>query len=358
MKSTTLKVAMPLAAIAGLLLIIGWIAGMFDEKMPPGTTPPANLSKADTVAVVKSEQLLYEPVPASIQAKQATIISSRILSRIEKIHVRAGDSVSQGQLLIELEAKDLQSRVSQANARINSVNARLTEAQQSLQRALDLKSSGAIARAELEKAQANRDALLADMTNAKQALQEAKTALGFAKIYSPIDGRIVDRFAEPGDTIQPGVQMLSIYNPLSLRVEANVRELLALPITLGQALEVYIPAMEKSLTSIVEELVPAGNTGSRSFRVKSRLPFSDGLLPGMYARVQVPAGKQTLLLIPKDRVASVGQLDVVWVHNQGIAERRFIRTGKTKNDGLIEVVSGLNEGDLLLPIQPIKNPSS
>ncbi len=73
----------------------------------------------------------------------------------------------------------------------------------------------------------------------------------------------------------------------------------------------------------------------------------------MYARLEVPAGEETLLVIPKDRVAQVGQLDVVWVAAHGIEQRRFIRTGKQINQQLVEVVSGLSEGEALLPIPSI-----
>ena len=69
----------------------------------------------------------------------------------------------------------------------------------------------------------------------------------------------------------------------------------------------------------------------------------------MYARLQVYAGDRRRLLIPADRVASVGQLDVVWVANKGSAERRFVRLGPPGIDGTVEVISGLTSGELVLP---------
>lgn len=367
MNKTRFNILIVLLAIAGLLLVVAWMAGMFSEKMAPGTTKPPVVDSSAAITVISQPRKLYEPVPASIQAKQATMISSRILSRIEKIHVRAGDLVDKGQLLIELEQTDLQSRLSQANAAVNSVNARLVEAKQSLARAVELSKTGVIAKADLDRAKANHDALLADLTNAKQASHEAKVALGFAKIFAPMNGRIVDRFAEPGDTTQPGVQLLSLYNPLSLRVEAHVREQLAMSLSLQQQLTVVIPATNRQLVSTIEELVPAGNPGSRSFLVKCSLHYSEGLLPGMYARLHIPAGTQSALLVPSRTVARVGQLDVVWTVDQGVVTRRFIRTGKTADNDMVEVISGLKAGEQLLPVplhipkagvEPITPPSS
>ena len=350
MKSLSIKLVVPIIAILTLLVMIAWMAGVFTQKMSPGLTVLAKSERTDTIAVIRREQPIFESVPASIEAKQATLISSRILSRIEKIHVRAGDMVAKGQTLIDLEKTDLQSRVSQAQASTESVNARLTEALQSLSRAKELTQKGLLAQADLDKAQSNHDSLVADLMNAKQALEEANAALSFARVTAPINGRVVDRFAEPGDTVQPGVQLLSLYNPISLRAEANVREKLALSLQAGQLLQVTVPALGKSINSEIEEIVPVGNSGSRSFLIKSRLQQSQQLLPGMYAQLHIPAGTQSLLLIPKDRVAQIGQLDIVWVANQESVERRLIRTGKTYPDGMIEVVSGLVENERVLRV--------
>jgi RND family efflux transporter MFP subunit len=342
------KLILPIVTVAALLLVIAWIAGLFSDKVPPGMTQPEVEAVAEVIAVSTRQEQLYESVAASIEAKQATIISSRILARIEKVYVRAGDEVEKGQVLIELERSDLESRVARAEASVQAAGARLLEAQQSLGRSRELVEQGLLAQVDLDRAQANHDSLRADLASARQALNEAAASLGFARVVAPIAGRIVDRFAEPGDTAQPGVQLLSLYNPLSLRVEANVREALALSLKLGQPLRVTIASTGEIIEAVVEEMVPAGNVGSRSFMVKSRLQHSSGLLPGMYARVHIPAGEASLLLIPKTSVASVGQLDIVRVQNGSIVERRFVQIGKAYPGDMVEVISGVEEGDRVL----------
>lgn len=351
MTSPVKKFLLPIGAIAGLLLMVAWMAGLFSDKLEPGLNPAAEYSAENAVAATISEISITEPVPASVEAKQATIISSRILARINKIHVRAGDSVTQGQVLLELEKKDLQARTQQSAEQMRAISARLKEARQTLARVEELYKKKLVARADLDKARANHDALKAEMAGARQANEEAEAALDFSEIRAPIDGRVVDRFAEPGDTASPGNKLLSLYNPLTLRVEAHVREQLALSLEEGQELEVEIPALEQTLTAVIEERVPAADPGSRSFLVKARLPFSGQLLPGMYARLLVPAGKEQQLLIPGDRVVQVGQLNLVWVLQDGQAYRRFVRIGKRVPPDQIEVLAGLAEGDQVLPVQ-------
>ena len=130
---------------------------------------------------------------------------------------------------------------------------------------------GLIAVADRDAARANAAALEAELASARQALEEAESAVGYAEIHSPIAGRIVDRFAEPGDTASPGQKLLSLYNPFSLRIEARVREHLALSLQNGQELDVEVPAVGKLFSASVEEIVPAADPGSRSFLVRAIL---------------------------------------------------------------------------------------
>jgi len=343
------KWLLPATTIVVLLIVIAWMAGSFHSKIEPGLTTPKATQALDTITVHREIIQLTEPVPAGVGARQATTISSRTLARITNILVRAGDTVSKGQLLLELEQADLESRLQQATEQVRSVTARLTEARRSLARAEQLHQQELIAAAALDEARANHDALTADLASAQQTVKEAQIAISFTEIVSPIDGRVVERFAEPGDTASPGDKLLTLYNPNSMRIEAAVREGLALPLTLGQEIEVEIPVLERSLTARIEELVPAADPGSRSFMVKAQVDYDGQLLPGMYARMLVPAGEESLLLIPVDRVVQYGQLDIVWVFKEGQVDRRFIRTGSEVRRGYLEVLSGLQENEQILP---------
>lgn len=343
------KILLPVIAIAVLLLMVAVMAGYFSDKIEPGVNDPVVADVSAAVIVVSTTAPFSEPVPASVEAKEATIISSRLLARITAIHVRAGDYVEEGQLLLELEKSDLLARARQAGDQVRSVEARLTEAKQNLKRAEELHQRGLIAVADRDAARADAASLEADLSSARQALEEAETAASYSEIRSPIAGRVVDRFAEPGDTASPGANLLSLYNPFSLWVEARVREQLALSLSMGDQLEVEVPSLDKSYTAKIEEIVPAADPGSRSFLIKAILPSEKQLLPGMYARLKVPAGDRARLLIPADRVARVGQLDVVWVADEGRVLRRFVRLGRPAGEGQVEVLAGLVEGDKVMP---------
>ncbi|MCX2979694.1 efflux RND transporter periplasmic adaptor subunit [Halieaceae bacterium IMCC14734] len=338
----------PVLAIALLLLVVLWMAGLFSSRIEPATVALTSASTSDLWRVESQSVSLTESVPATLEARQSTDISSRILARIENIEVRSGDMVERGQVLISLEQSDLRSRTAQALESIKAAEARLTEATKNYERATSLRQQGLIAQADLDRALANRDALLADQAAAQQVLQEAETALSYAEIRAPISGRVIDRFAEPGDTAVPGIKLLSLYNPMSLRVEAHVRERLALTLLAGQAMRVEIPSLSRTVAAEIEELVPAAEPGSRSFLIKARLEYDAQMLPGMYARLEIPAGSEQQIRIPLERVASLGQLNLVWVERDGVAERRFVKLGPSQA-GMVQVLAGLDEGDLLRP---------
>lgn len=344
------KIILPLLAIIALLLMIAWLAGLFVDKIAPGTNTAVQTNTGEPIAVQASDVIIIEKVPASVEATQATLISSRLMARIVAVRVSAGDTVSRGDLLLELENSDIDAQVKQAEARIGATSARLKEAKQNLERVKELQTKGVMSVSDLDRALANHETLIAEMTGANQALEEARTALSYTKIVAPFDGRVVERFSEPGDTAQPGNKLLALYNPLTLRVEAQVREHLALGLEVGQALQVEIPSLDEVVTAVIEERVPAADPGSRSFLVKAGVAFNQRMLPGMYARLLVPAGTEKQLLIPADRVVHVGQLDLVWVYRDGHTYRRFVRIGQVVQNGQVEILSGLAEGDMVLPL--------
>lgn len=351
-KSTLQKILIPVIALTILLLMVAWLAGSFNEKVSPTVNELANSQTShkasNSYTLVATKETIFEPVAASLKAKQATIISARILARIEQINSRAGNLVKKGDLLIQLEQSDLQSQVLQAQQNVNAMQARDKEAKQNLDRSVELFKTKLVSAFELDKNRATYQTIHAELTAAKQALSQTKTTLSYASLIAPIDGRIIDRFAEPGDTAQPGIKLLSLYNPLSLRVEAQVREQLALTLTHGQSIEIKLPSLNKTIIGEIEEIVPAANTGSRSFLIKVSITYHEDLLPGMYARMLIPAGEQTKLTIPANYVAQVGQLDFVWVNIDGEIQRRFVRLGKEGKDGIVTVISGLMAGDIVI----------
>lgn len=349
MNSVTLgKVIAPMGATVVLAVSIAWMAGLFADKVAPNNIKTI-LQKVDNTWQVSLSVLpKMESAPASLKARETTLISSRILARIEKINVRAGHQVTQGMPLIVLENSDLMSQVAQAKSQLASLQGSMAEAKNALQRIQNLKQQGLASNADLDQAQAMFTRLSGEIQTAVQGQREAEAALAYSKILAPISGRIVDRKAEPGNMATPGQPLLALYNPMSLLIEANVRESLATKLTLGQKLSVDIDSLGLQVPATISELVPAADPNAHSFLVKADIEFNEQLRPGMFARLQIPMEAESVILIPRKLVDSFGQLDRVWVVNQGTLSRRFVRLGEIVDDQ-VEVISGLKTGEIISP---------
>jgi RND family efflux transporter MFP subunit len=269
-----------------------------------------------------------------------------VFATIDEITVSAADQVSDGDILVRLESKDLEARLKQAEQMLIAATATRKEAETSYARNRRLVEQHAVSRAAFDESTRHLDVSRAEELRAQQAVTEAKVMLSYATIKAPRSGRIVDRFAEPGDTCRPGEPILVLYDATSLRLEAPVLERLAVKLRVGDKLNVYIDALAREVESTIDEIVPQADAPSRSFLVKASIPRSEDLFEGMFGRLRIPAGQRRHLCLATDAIRKVGQLEFVEVvTSDGQIERRFIKTGRLGMPGRIEVLSGLKSGE-------------
>jgi RND family efflux transporter MFP subunit len=327
-----------------------WLSGGCEERVAPGEAalPAADAVSGGRVAVVVERiEPSFTWAAGEVASARHTAVSARVVARIEEVRVRAGSAVVEGDVLVVLDARDLAARAGEAEEALRSGRAQLELARTEYARASSLLEQGVGTRQRVDQTRAVRDAADARVQGLQQALEEARTALSFAQIRAPAGGRVIDRFAEPGDTAMPGRPLLRIYDPTLLRVEVPVRESLAVHLNVGQGLRVEIPALDKNVEGNIDEIVPFAERGARTLLVKVGLEHAtERLFAGMFARVGIPAGERRRLLVPEAAVERVGQLEFVHVARDGEAlERRMVTTGETVGAGEIEVLSGLAAGE-------------
>ncbi len=329
--------------------MVAWLAGTFHEKTAPGVVaePPSAAPAFSATGAARGEtEPLIEKTPGTLTALRETIISARIMARIDEIAAGAGDTVAADQVLVRLDDKDLGARAGQAAQASVAARARLAEAEKDHARMKSLARDGAVPTSALDSAEAAHTAARAEVARLEQAAGEAGIGREFATLRAPFTGRIVDRYAEAGDTAMPGQALLKMYDPEQMRIETHVRESLAGSIKIGDTLQVWIDALNQSVEARVAEIVPQSEPGSRSVLVKVALPKRDDLFPGMFARLLIPAGEAAHTYVPKAAVQRVGQLAYVWVvEDNQPPRRRFVQLGSLEKDGWIEVVSGIDPGE-------------
>ena len=350
-----MKAAMKIMGIIFALVLLGgvmaYLSGFFNEKIPidfSRVVPAAADGRAITIEVAKDP--LVEQAAGTIRAKVETVISPLITARISSIAVRAGDEVKAGQVLVTLDSRELKARVDQAHHAVAAAKARLAQTEKDLVRVRRIirADPGAVSKAERDRVQTAMSTAQAELRRLKRQEDEAGTALSYSKLAAPIAGRIVERLGDPGDTAIQGAPLLRMYDPATLRLEANVRESVASKLAKGQHLMAEIDAIDKKYPVVVDEIVPSADPGSRSFMVKVSLTDGTGLYPGMFGRLMIPMGKVEKIYIPVEAVTHVGQLDFVVVKTEQGAVRRYVRLGESGQDARIEVISGLTAGETVL----------
>ena len=340
------------AALAGVVLLIMWMAGSFSAKIEPGVVEvraavaPAN---AQTAKVEEEPVPVTEEAAGTVQATRKTVVSSRIVGVIAEVHVRAGDEVKQGDVLVVLDDRELIAHAQEAQRGVDAADASRKKAENDFRRAQQLLARGVVSQSEFDQAESAFHVAQAEAERAAQALRAAQVTLTYAEIKAQVPGRITDRYADPGDTALPGTPLIGLYDPTALRIEVPLRETLLPRIHIGQSLQVRLGTEAETLEGTVDEIVPQAEAGSRTFLVKVGLPKRQGLYTGMFGRVLIPAGERTRLLVPETAVERIGQLDFVYVVGGGRQiERRLATMGLPAGDGRVEVLSGLRPGDIVL----------
>jgi membrane fusion protein (multidrug efflux system) len=306
---------------------------------------------AQTAIVAETVVPIVEEASGAVQAKRRTMVSSRIMAAIRELRVSAGDEVAEGEVLAVLDDRDLAAKVTETQRAIEGLAAARANAKKDQDRMKELLTRGVIGHSEFDQADSAFKVADAKLEEAKRSLEGAKVALSFAEIKAPAAGRIVERYAEPGDIASPGSPLLSLYDPASLRLEAPVRESLATTLAVGESIDVRLGSEQEPLDGVISEIVPQAEAGSRTFLVKIDLPNREGVFTGMFARALIPAGERRRLLIPENAVEQIGQLSFVSVAGPERAlSRRLITLGQKVAPGQIEVLSGLSAGEsVLLP---------
>jgi RND family efflux transporter MFP subunit len=172
-------------------------------------------------------------------------------------------------------------------------------------------------------------------------VDEAESMLGYTRIVAPFDGTVARRPANEGDLAAPGVTVIEIDGTDRMRVEADVPGSLA-NLAVGTSLRVESGA--QSAAGVLAEISSSADPQSRTVLAKIDLPAGSGFIPGQFVSVAIPAGEISPVLVPAAAVTRVGQIERVFVIENGRAVLRIVRTGATFGDS-VELTAGLDAGE-------------
>jgi RND family efflux transporter MFP subunit len=274
-----------------------------------------------------------EEVVGTLRAKLHAILEAKLSGRIELMPVLLGQPVKTGELLVRLDAAEVQARLDQAQAARE-------QAERDWRRIASLFGSQAVTRSEYDAADARQRVATA-------AVAEAKAMMGYAEVSAPFDGVVTKKWADVGDLATPGKPLIELEDPSALQLEADVPEAIASQVQAGAKLVVRVDSIAGERFGTVAEIGPSADPVTRTFRVKLDLPSPTGLRSGQFARVTVPTGQSTSLQVPVSAVVQRGQLEIVFVVGNQLAQLRLVKTGRRFGDEL-EIISGLEDGEVVV----------
>lgn len=333
----------PLIALIGLIILIVWTTGVLSDRVEPGVLdhapgfalPP----DAETVTVrIASIPQRIEVVGTTI-SENTVSMHARMSAHVSEVLVSAGDSVSRDEVLIRLDDRDLRSQREAAQAALHRTK---TE----YERFKKLHQTQAATEQQLIAAESAYH-------TAKAEVDRADVALTFTEIRSPMNGIVTDRHVEVGTLADPGQTLLRVYDPAAMRLDAPVPVRLVDYLAIGDTLDIRLERPDTVMQGRVRRIVSEIDPRTRTQTVQIMLePNDTPVLPGTFGRVRIPTTERDVYLIADTAVYRVGQLEMTQVLENERVIRRLVKTGETR-DGRVEVLSGLQEGDVVL-VRPVK----
>jgi RND family efflux transporter MFP subunit len=173
----------------------------------------------------------------------------------------------------------------------------------------------------------------------------------YATVTAPFPGTVITKSVEAGNMVAPGVPLLTVERDGGYRLEASVDESRLPGLKTGQNVEVSFDAQSRAIQARVSEVAPSVDAASRSYTVKIDLPAAIGWRSGMFGRAIFTLGAQKVVAIPSPALVEQGQVQTVFVAENGTARTRLITTGRRSQES-VEVLSGLSAGESVVTPVP------
>ena len=244
----------------------------------------------------------------TIEPVETVEVGTQVSGKVEKIYVDFNDEVKKGQLMAELDKQTLNQSLSRAKASLTSAESQLNYAKLTYERTKQLYEANAATLAAYQEAQNTYTQAQMSKRNAQASYDQARVDLAYAEIYSPIDGIVLDRAVEVGQTVAASFStptLFTLANDLTkMQVEADVDEADIGQVKVGQRVSFTVDAyMDETFDGTVNQIRMKPTTTSNvvTYTVIIDAPNPDQkLFPGMTASVTIVTEEQTGLAVPAE----------------------------------------------------------
>jgi len=336
----------PLLRSSLLLLTLALVTacGGKDEK---AEAEAAAASSALPVSLATVQQqtmartvLVSGPVSAYEEMQLGVEISGQ---RVTALPVDVGQWVKQGQVLLQLDHRTLDSELAQADASLKQAQAAQDLARMNYERSAKLAAQQLISESSLDELRANRINAEAQTATARAARDAAKLRRDFADLRAPADGLISKRLVQPGQVVSAGTELLRLIRDGRLEWRAELPEDQLTGVAVGNTVE--LPYAGAVVTGRIRAVTPGVDAQTRTGTLYADLPEPGTLKPGVYVEGRIVTGEGPVLTLP---TAAIVQRDghsyVFTVNDKQQAARLRVRTGQAVQ-GRTAILEGVRAGD-------------
>lgn len=303
-----------------------------------------------------TQNMPYVTASGKIEAENSANVSTRMMGYVTKVHVKVGQKVTAGQLLVSINNTDLLAKKAQVDASIIQATAAYNNAKKDYDRFVNLFQQQSASQKELDDMTSRYEMAKAGLEAAKQMRNEVMAQFNYSNLKAPFSGEVTNTFVKEGDMANPGMPLVSVEGASRMQVTAMVSESDIAKIHNGMSVKVLVKSLNKEVSGTVSEVsMSAKNTGGQYLVKINLLGTNTSVLSGMFVNVQFPIKNSTInaaessksdkILVPQDALIKQGQLTGIYtVSSSNTAILRWLRTGKQFGNQ-VEVLSGLSANE-------------
>ena len=351
------KVWMGVGAVV-LIALIAWLlsGGKKEEKV-----------SFETAKVARQDISTSITATGTIEPVTSVTVGTQVSGIVSKLYVDYNSVVKKGQVIAELDKTNLISELNTAKANLSSAQSSLNYEQANYNRYKTLYDKGLVSANDFESARLSYDKARQQVNTSRESVQKAQTNLGYATITSPIDGVVLSKSVEEGQTVAASFntpELFTIAQDLTdMRVIADIDEADIGGVKEGQRVSFTVDAFpddhfEGEVTQVRQQATTESNVVTYEVVISAR---NDDLKlkPGLTANVTIytlekngvlAVPSKALRFMPNEALLQKGQQieDVeaqqkVWTLDGNTFKAHKVETGTT-NGMLTEIVSGIGEG--------------
>jgi membrane fusion protein (multidrug efflux system) len=326
----------PISSRLPLFIIISILLALIAYLQWPETQ--TEKSQYNRVVSVKMTPVLLAEFIESVEAlgtaraNEQVVITSKYSDLVDEIYFDDGQFVKKGAALIKLNNQE-------ELAKVNELTANLSESQAHLKRLSELLSSRATSASLVEQQQAQTKAIEAQLVSAKARLNDLT-------IRAPFSGVLGFRQVSKGAYVDAGKTITSLDDSSLIKVDFHLPERLLTHIHVGQQISAKNTAYKtKEFIGEITAIDSRIDSTTRTIKVRATIDNNKQKLhPGMLLNINVLLQVENILQLPESSIIPIENSHYVFIEKEGKALRKAIQIGR-RQPGVVEVISGLNEGE-------------